>query len=619
MAQPMRKILLAAASGLLASLLIGAVSASAEETDVQETTLHLNRFIVTDSGNRVLTGSCDADQITQTGWYVSDDDSLYYYYNDGSCAQEETTLDDGYTYLFASDGALRTGWQTVEGKRYYYDAEVGTPVFGWMNYQDSLYYIDQDAGKLTGVQSINGTPYTFDEYGCVQTGWITYDDGSLNCYNKDATVAAGWAVTDAGTYYLTADKGAVSGRYTINGKDYYFSADKLMQTGWIKDGSSAMWADASGVLAAGLTQIDGKTYCFSEKGYLMTGICAIDGVTYYADANGVMQTGLQEINGSYYYFNEKTGALQTGWVEIAGARFYFDPSTSALHTGWLETEDGMLYLTTHGVATGVQTIDGKVYGFDAATGVRLTDWQEIGGKLYYFNPASGAAYTGWTAKDGGKLYMTENGAASGLITINGDVYYFNPSTFFMQTGWVTVGDTSRYFDPTTGIMTETGHQAVQLNVVDYKQFDSKWSNKVINYSTIGKVGCVTTALAMKYSYQTGTNTTPDKMVSKLTYSSDNLIWSSCTKLGYQVEDVSGSISQKVMQKIYDQLLNNTPVVIGAKKSNGSHHYVLITGYTGSKGTAFSAENFIINDPGSSKRTKLSEYLALFPNLYKLIY
>lgn len=90
----MRKILLAAASGLLASLLIGAVSASAEETDVQETTLHLNRFIVTDSGNRVLTGSCDADQITQTGWYVSDDDSLYYYYNDGSCAQEETTLDD---------------------------------------------------------------------------------------------------------------------------------------------------------------------------------------------------------------------------------------------------------------------------------------------------------------------------------------------------------------------------------------------------------------------------------------------------------------------------------------------------------------------------------------------
>ncbi|MFR4393238.1 MAG: hypothetical protein ACLT29_02565 [Ruminococcus callidus] len=63
---------------------------------------------------------------------------------------------------------------------------------------------------------------------------------------------------------------------------------------------------------------------------------------------------------------------------------------------------------------------------------------------------SGAAYTGWTAKDGGKLYMTENGAASGLITINGDVYYFNPSTFFMH--WL--GDRRGHFpllDPTTGI------------------------------------------------------------------------------------------------------------------------------------------------------------------------
>ena len=189
----------------------------------------------------------------------------------------------------------------------------------------------------------------------------------------------------------------------------------------------------------------------------------------------------------------------------------------------------------------------------------------------------------------------------------------------LVTGWITIGDSSSYFDPTTGVLTETGHEPVQLNVVDYKQFDSKWSNKVINYSTIGKVGCVTTALAMKYSYQTGTNTTPDKMVSKLTYSSDNLIWSSCEKLGYQVDTLSCSISQSIMQQIYDQLLNNTPVVVGAKKSNGSQHYVLVTGYTGSKGTSFSAENFIINDPGSSKRTKLSEYLALFPTLYKLIY
>ena len=619
MAQPMRKLLFAAAGGLLASLMIGTISAAAEEYDIQDSILHLNSFIVTDSGNRVLTGSCEADQITESGWYVSDDDSLYYYYSDGSCAQDETTLNDGYTYLFASDGALRTGWQTVDGKRYYYSAEVGQPVFGWMDYQNAMYYIDKTAGKLTGVQTIDGIPYTFDEYGCAVTGWVSYADGSLYFYNTDASTATGWAVTENGTYYLTADKGAVTGRYTIDGKEYYFGDDKKLKTGWIDTDSGKMWADANGVLAKGMVSIDGKTHCFDAQGYALTGVCAIDGITYYTDANGAVQTGIQQINDKYYYFNEQTGALQTGWITVNGVQYYFDPDEAYLRTGWLETENGTMYLTTSGAATGIQTIDGGIYGFNAK-GILLTDWQTVNGKLYCFNPTNGKALTGWTTKDSSKIYLNADGTAASGVTVIGDkTYYFDPSTFAMRTGWITIGDSSSYFDPTTGVLTETGHAPVQLNVVDYKQFDSKWSNKVINYSTIGKVGCVTTALAMKYSYQTNTNTTPDKMVSKLTYSSDNLIWSSCTKLGYTVDNASGTISQSVMQKIYDKLLSNKPVVIGAKKSDGSQHYVLVTGYTGSKGTTFSAENFIINDPGSSKRTKLSEYLALFPNLYKLIY
>ena len=148
MAQPMRKLLFAAAGGLLASLMIGTISAAAEEYDIQDSIRHLNSFIVTDSGNRVLTGSCEADQITESGWFVSDDDSLYYYYSDGSCAHDETTLNDGYTYLFASDGALRTGWQTVDGKRYYYSAEVGQPVFGWMDYPWAKKYVNADKAGL---------------------------------------------------------------------------------------------------------------------------------------------------------------------------------------------------------------------------------------------------------------------------------------------------------------------------------------------------------------------------------------------------------------------------------------------------------------------------------------
>ena len=103
-----------------------------------------------------------------------------------------------------------------------------------MDYQNAMYYIDKTAGKLTGVQTIDGIPYTFDEYGCAVTGWVSYADGSLYFYNTDASTATGWAVTENGTYYLTADKGAVTGRYTIDGKEYYFGDDKKLKTGSIR-------------------------------------------------------------------------------------------------------------------------------------------------------------------------------------------------------------------------------------------------------------------------------------------------------------------------------------------------------------------------------------------------
>lgn len=617
MALQLRKLLLAAASGLLTALTIGAVSAGAAnaETDDIQT---LNRFIVTDSGNRVLTGSVSSNQISQTGWYVSNDDNLYYYYSDGSCAQDETTLEDGYTYLFAADGALRTGWQTVEGKRYYYNAEVGTPVFGWLSYHEELYYVDETAGKLTGTQEIDGIPYIFDEYGCVQTGWISYEDGSLYYYDENAVPASGWVTNENGTYYFTAD-GAAAGLTVIDGSNYYFSQDKLMQTGWIVTENGTMWADANGVLAVGKAVIDDKSYYFDENGVMQTGLISTKEGTYYCGTDGVMLTGLQIISNQIHYFSPETGLMQTGWQTINEKRYYFDLTSGVMHTGWIQTDSGKVYLTENGMATGLTAVDGVTYYFDPETGAMLTSWQTIDGKLYCFNIETGAMLTGWCIHDTDKVYLTENGAATGLVEIDGNSYYFLPTTGAMQTGWITIDGTSRYFDLTSGIMTEVGHEAVQLNAPDYKQFDSQWANKKITYSTIGKVGCLATAISMKYSYETGTATTPDKMISKLSFSGDNLLWSSCTDLGYTVEDASGSLTQAQMQQIYNSLQDGTPVIIGAKKSNGGQHYVLVTGYTGSTGTTFSLSNFVINDPGSSKRSRLDEYFAIYPTLYKIIY
>ncbi len=551
MAHAKRKALIAAAGGLFTALCIGSLSAAAETTD-----LTLNRFIVTESGNRTLIGRYAADSITQPGWYVTDDDMLYYYYSDGTYAQNETVLDDGNVYLFAPDGALKTGWQTVGGNRFYYSTETGTPVYGWFSYLDQLYYIDENAGKLTGVQYIDGLPYTFDEYGCVITGMIAYEDGSLYYYDENAVPVTGWMQGHDGTYYFT-ENGAAIGVTVIEDASYYFSEDALLQYGWISTEAGTMYADVNGVLATGDAEIDGKQYWFDADGIMQTGwITTETGIRFY-DSDGVLLTGKQTIEDQTYFFGED-GSLQTGWQTIDSAAYYFDEVTGTLHTGWMTT-------------------------------------------------------------DAGNVYCTEKGLASGMTEIDGNTYYFLPDTGVMQTGWISTDGVSRYFDPETGIMTKIGHPAVQLDVPNYKQFGESWSNTKITYSTIGKVGCLVTGIAMKYSQETDTKTTPDKMLSKLSFSGDDLLWSSCTDLGYTVDTVSGSISQSMMQLIYDQLQDDTSVIIGAKKSNGGQHYVVVTGYTGSTGTKFSAANFVINDPGSSTRSTLSEFLALFPKMYKIIY
>ena len=270
MAHKPKKLLWTVAGGLLTAAILGSLAASA--ADVNDLgAISLNRFVVTESGERVLTDSVSSDQVTQSGWYVSTDDSLYYYYADGSYATDETTLDDGNTYLFGPDGMLKTGWQTVGSKRYYYSTEVGAPEYGWVNYLDHLYYIDQENGKLTGVQEINGIPYTFDDYGCVQTGWITYDDGGTYYYDADAVPAMGWTTLDENTYYFTAD-GAATGIADVDGSKYSFTADGVLQTGgWITslDGGTC-YASENGALAVGMTVLDGKTYYFNENGVMQT-------------------------------------------------------------------------------------------------------------------------------------------------------------------------------------------------------------------------------------------------------------------------------------------------------------------------------------------------------------
>lgn len=160
--------------------------------------------------------------------------------------------------------------------------------------------------------------------------------------------------------------------------------------------------------------------------------------------------------------------------------------------------------------------------------------------------------------------------------------------------------------------TSSSYPKKTLNVPSFKQTDSRWANVKIGSSgkTIGQIGCVTTAIAMMESYRTGTTIYPDAMSKKLSYSSTgNVYWPSNYKA---VTSSSGYLS-----KIYEKLKEGKPILFGAKKSSGTQHWVVITGYSG--GDTLTASGFIINDPGSSRRTNLQHLLNEYPTFYKYFY
>ena len=150
-----------------------------------------------------------------------------------------------------------------------------------------------------------------------------------------------------------------------------------------------------------------------------------------------------------------------------------------------------------------------------------------------------------------------------------------------------------------------------LSVPSYKQYDSRWANLTIGSSgkTIKQIGCLTTAMAMSESYRTGTTITPAYIRNNYSYTSDgSLYWPS---------RYTTSTSSNYLIIIYNQLKNNKPVLIGLKTANGGQHWVIVTSFVG--GNTLSASNFVVNDPGSSTRTRLNQVIANYPYFYKIAY
>lgn len=160
-------------------------------------------------------------------------------------------------------------------------------------------------------------------------------------------------------------------------------------------------------------------------------------------------------------------------------------------------------------------------------------------------------------------------------------------------------------------LTDNKYSNISLNVVSYKQYDSRWSSISIGSSgkTIKNIGCLITSLSMTESYRTNSTITPKYIVNNYSFTSDGSIyWPSNYKFI--------TSSTNYLSKIYDILDDGKPVIIGLKNST-STHYIVIYGYKAS--SSLKASNFLVNDPASSTNKYLSNVLTKYPNFIKLAY
>ena len=309
--------------------------------------------------------------VSEENWYEGTSGSLYYCYADGTYATGITTLPNEETYLFALDGTLKTGWQTIDGVRYYFDLTTGQKQFGWISHSNRLYYVFPETGKQVGEAVIDGTPYVFDEFGVLQTGIYTCEDGTIaGCaedatpytgfvtdetsqatyyFNENGIAQPGWQIVDGATYYLGEDGVLRTGLTSIDDSVYDFGTDGVMQTGLVtmEDGT-VLFFGADGKQAMGLQTVEGKTYYFNDLGMAVNAKQTIDGKTYYFGADGSMQTGKVTLQDGSYYFG-KNGEQVTGWLTLDGSEYYFDLTTGKMATGTVTLPDGTYIFDENGV------------------------------------------------------------------------------------------------------------------------------------------------------------------------------------------------------------------------------------------------------------------------------
>lgn len=264
-------------------------------------------------------------------------------------------------------------------------------------------YYYKNNKKVTGLQKINGKEYFFNSDGVLQTGVQTVN-GKKYYFTKNTNPENCFKVTG-------------SGWKAIDGKWYFLDKGNSLHTGWLKDSGKWYYMNGNGVMLTGWQKINGKWYYLYKGGSMAVGWLYVDGKWYYLNSSGAMLTGWQQIKGKWYFL-KSSGAMATGWQQINGKWYFLNKASGAMATGWLKDS-------------------GKWYYLNSSGSMKSDTWYKENGKWYYFLK-SGAMAIGWLKRPDAWYYFRSNGSmySNGTITINGKNQRFAPEGQWIDNSWI---------------------------------------------------------------------------------------------------------------------------------------------------------------------------------------
>lgn len=402
----------------------------------------------------------------------------YYYVKDNQVLSDCIAKIGSSYYGFCANGMMYDEeWFEISGydengdwRRHTYFAKAGGALYlnSWVKKYDEWYYAGADGAAYTGLQTINGKKYYFDD-GIMQVsrGINTYDtfyvaksDGTLITAKNNS-----WVNTEGYWYYVKNDELARDEVVQISGKYYAFDHLGRMAT----DGMF------------GLSMEDGSMFWgyASESGELYTNKWVWDesfGTLYVGKDGKALGQGVQTINGVKYLFGTDCNLYRSMFLKVNGKNYAADGDGKAyeLKEKWNKVGNYWYYVKNGEVVSSkLETIGSITYYFDyeghMTTNSLLNHVRDsyYGDDVSVIADADGKVQKNKTYELANGTYMVDEkgNGVEGFRTVNGIRRYFRLGWMLQSTSFQ-VGDTN-YAAADNG-------KVVQLANNSWTQVDKEW-------------------------------------------------------------------------------------------------------------------------------------------------